>query len=463
MDRSVDVFSTAEPDRRAKIELKQPKVSTVFDTQIPVAKAILVGVQLPDSPDWETSYSLDELAALADTAGIETLGRCTQNRQHPDPSTYIGRGKVEEVQALITAHQADVVIFDPELSPAQISNLEKRLNVRVMDRGDVILMIFSERAQTREAKLQVELARMKYFMPRLKRQWTHLERQVGGVGVRAGMGEKQIEVDRRIIRKKIDRYEADLKEIEKQRKLRKNQRKEAFSLALIGYTNVGKSTLFNRLTAADVLVENRLFATLDSTVRKIEIGAHAFVITDTVGFIRKLPHHLVASFRSTLEEACDADVLLHVVDVTSPVLGEQMAAVQEVLKQLEIEDKPIIYVLNKADLLPAEAELSVWRHIPPDAPCVSISAHTGENIDMLQELILETFSEQFKETTFVLPLSQSAWIAQLYAFSTILEEEYLEGNRVRLKCRAPARELERFRKNWKAASAPVSEETLLPS
>ncbi|PIQ26578.1 GTPase HflX [bacterium (Candidatus Blackallbacteria) CG17_big_fil_post_rev_8_21_14_2_50_48_46] len=434
----------------------------MFDTQLPVEKAILVGVQLPDTPDWEVNYSLDELASLADTAGIRSLGRCSQNRHHPDPATYIGRGKVEEVQALVEAHQADVVIFDPELSPAQISNLEKRLNVRVMDRGDVILMIFAERAQTREAKLQVDLARMKYFLPRLKRQWTHLERQVGGVGVRAGMGEKQIEVDRRLIRKKIERYEADLKEIEKQRKLRKNKRRETFSLALIGYTNVGKSTLFNRLTQADVLVENRLFATLDSTVRKIEIGAHEFVLTDTVGFIRKLPHHLVASFRSTLEEACDADVLLHVVDVTSPVLGEQMAAVNEVLKQLEIEDKPIVYVLNKADLLPQNEELHVWKHIPPEAPCVSVSAHTGENMDLLKELILETFSEQFREAIFVLPLSQSGFVAQLYTIATILEEEYLEGNRVKLRCRAPAKDLERFRKSWKAV-ADAGEEQLLSS
>ncbi len=429
----------------------------MFDTQLPVARAILVGVQLPDTPDWELDYSLDELASLADTAGIQTLGTCTQGRQHPDSATYIGKGKVQEVLLLVEAESADVVIFDCELSPSQMSNLEKQLNVRVMDRGDVILMIFSERAQTREAKLQVELARMKYFLPRLKRQWTHLERQVGGVGVRAGMGEKQIEIDRRLVRKKIDRYENDLKEIEKQRKLRKSKRRESFSMALIGYTNVGKSTLFNRLTEAGVLVENRLFATLDSTVRKIEIGAHEFLLTDTVGFIRKLPHHLVASFRSTLEEACDVDVLIHVVDVTSPVLGEQMAAVNEVLKQLEIEDKPIIYALNKADLLPPGEELDVWKHIPPEAPCVTISAHTGENVDLLKELALETFSEQFRESTFVLNLSQSAWVAQLYAISTILSEEYLDGNRVKLRCRAPAKDLERFRKNWKAA---VGDESL---
>jgi GTPase len=426
----------------------------LFDTQLPVAKAILVGVQLPGMPDWELEYSLNELASLADTAGIGTYGSCTQSRQSPDSGTYIGRGKVQEVLALVESEQADVVIFDCELSPAQISNLEKQTNVRIMDRGDVILMIFSERAQTREAKLQVELARMKYYLPRLKRKWTHLERQAGGLGMRGGMGEKQIEIDRRLIRQKIDRYEIDLKEIEKQRKLRKASRKDSFRLALIGYTNVGKSTLFNRLTQADVLVENRLFATLDSTVRKIEIGAHEFLLTDTVGFIRKLPHHLVASFRSTLEEACDADVLLHVVDVTSPVLGEQMAAVNEVLKQLKIEDKPIIYVLNKADLLPPEEELNVWKNIPADAPCVTISAHTGENIDLLKDLTLETFSEQFRESTFVLPLSQSAWIAQLYAISTVLEEEYLDGNRVKLRCRAPAKDLDRFRKNWKAATPP---------
>lgn len=421
----------------------------MFETKPPAEKAILVGVQTPDMPDWELEYSLDELVALADTAGIKTLDKAWQKREHPHPGTYIGKGKVEEVKLLREELGADVVVFDAELSPAQIKNLEKDLGVQVMDRSDIILIIFYERAKTREAKLQVEVARLKYFLPRMKRLWTHLERQVGGVGVRGGMGEKQIEIDRRIVKKKIGKYEADLREIEKQRQRRNSWRREMFSVALIGYTNVGKSSLFNRLSAAEVKVEDRLFATLDSTVREIYIKTHKFLLTDTVGFVRKLPHHLVASFRSTLEEAREADVLLHVVDVTSPVLGEQMAAVDEVMEQLDIKDRPTIYVLNKIDLL-GDREPEVWKYIPEKAPYVMVSAHTGENIDMLEELILETFADAFTETTVVLPLSESRWVSLAYDLGQVLSEEYLSDNRVKLRCYGPKKDVERFRKNWKA-------------
>lgn len=420
----------------------------MIETKAPAEKAILVGIQAPDAPDWEVHYSLDELTSLADTAGIQTLDRLWQSREKPHPATFIGKGKVEEVRVLVEEHGADTVIFDAELSPAQIKNLEKAIKVQVIDRSDVILLIFSERAQTRESKLQVELARLKYFLPRMKRLWTHLERQVGGVGVRGGMGEKQIEIDRRIVQKKIAKYERDLKEIEKQRVRRNSWRREMFSVALIGYTNVGKSTLFRRLTGADVLVENRLFATLDSTVREVFFNEHKFLMTDTVGFVRKLPHHLVASFRSTLEEARESDVLLHVVDVTSPVLGEQMQAVDEVLSQLEIHDKPTIYVLNKMDAIEEEPE--VWKYLPENAPYVTVSAKTGENIDVLQDLILEIFGDQFQETTIVLPLKEARWVSQAYDLGEVLEEEYLSDNRLKLRCYAPKKEIERFRKNWKA-------------
>lgn len=420
----------------------------MFDTKPPAEKAILVGILTPGAPEWEVTYSLDELASLADTAGIKTLDTCWQARSTPHPATFIGKGKVEEVGVLVEELEADVVIFDTELSPAQIKNLEEILKVQVMDRSDVILIIFSERAKTHEAKLQVELAQLKYFLPRMKRLWTHLERQVGGVGVRGGMGEKQIEIDRRIIQKKISKHEAELKEIEKQRQSRNSWRREMFSVALIGYTNVGKSTLFNRLTDSDVLVEDRLFATLDSTVRQMHIRDQKFLLTDTVGFVRKLPHHLVASFRSTLEEARESDVLLKVMDITSPVLGEQLAAVNEVLEQLEIQNKPTIYVFNKIDQLTQEVDLS--QYIPPGAPYVTLSAKTGENIDELQEMILATFSEQFQETTFVLPLTEPRWVAQIYDMGEIRAEEYLDDNRVKLRCFAPRRDIERFRKNWQA-------------
>lgn len=426
----------------------------MFDTHPPAEKAILVGLQKPEDPDWEIHYSLDELAALADTAGVTTLDTCWQAREKPHPGTFIGKGKVEEVRLLVQELGADVVIFDAELTPSQLRNLEKAIEIQVMDRSDVILVIFSERAQTREAKLQVELARMKYFMPRMKRLWTHLERQAGGVGMRGGMGEKQIEVDRRIVKKKISKYEEDLREIEKQRTMRNSWRREMFSIALIGYTNVGKSTLFNRLTASDVLVEDRLFATLDSTVRQFHMRDHKFLLTDTVGFVRKLPHHLVASFRSTLSEAREADVLLHVVDITSPALGDQISAVNDVLKQLDVTDKPTIYVVNKADLL--QEASNPWQHIPEDMPYIEVSAKTGQNIEMLEDMILEIFASQFQETTIVLPLKESRFVSMAYDLGDVRSEEYLEGNRVKLVCYAPKKDIERFRKAWKdhAATRP---------
>jgi len=428
----------------------------LFETKPAVEKAVLVGVQTSDMPDWELAYSLDELSALADTAGILTLGSCTQKREHPHPGTYIGKGKVEEVLLMVEELGADVVVFDTELSPAQIKNLEKALKVQVMDRADMILIIFYERAKTREAKLQVEVARLKYFLPRMKRLWSHLERQVGGVGVRGGMGEKQIEIDRRIVQKKLSKYESDLKEIEKQRQRRNSWRREMFSVALVGYTNVGKSSLFNRLSRADVKVEDRLFATLDSTVRQVHIQGHKFLLTDTVGFVRKLPHHLVASFRSTLEEAREADILLHVIDVTSPVLGEQIAAVDEVLEKLDIQNKPTLYVLNKMDLL-GDKEPEIWNYIPEKASYVTISAKTGENIDLLEELILETFANEFKEATLVLPLAESRWVSRAYELGQIRTEEFLSDNRIKLSCYAPKKDIERFRKNWKDYQRELAE------
>lgn len=427
----------------------------MFDTKPPAEKAILVGIHTPGAPEWEVHYSLDELSSLADTAGVATLDTCWQSREKPHPATYIGKGKVEEVRDLAEALGADVVIFDTELSPAQLKNLEKALEIQVMDRSDVILFIFSARAKTREAKLQVDLARMRYLLPRMKRLWSHLERQAGGVGMRGGMGEKQIEIDRRLIKKKINKSEDDLKEIEKQRHLRNSWRRDMFSVALVGYTNVGKSTLFNRLTAADVLVEDRLFATLDSTVRQTHLKGHKFLFTDTVGFVRKLPHHLVASFRSTLEEAREADVLLHVVDITSPVLKEQMQAVDEVLEKLEVQDKPTIYVLNKMDRLETEPE--IWKYIPENAPYVSISAVTGENVDILQDLILEIFSAEFQETTIVLPLSEARWISMVYDLGEIRTEEYLDQDRIKLVCYAPSKDIERFRKNWRDYQQELAE------
>lgn len=432
------------------------KEKQLNETRKPQPTAILVGIRLPDTPTWEPEYSLNELEALVDTARLKTLDKILQARRTIDPATFIGTGKVNEILMQVEALDADFVIFDTELSPAQLKNLEKILKKPTLDRSDVILNIFAERAQTKEAKLQVELAQMKYSLPRLKRLWSHLERQQGGQGIRGGMGEKQIEVDRRIVRKKINRLERELKQIDKQRKFRRRNRDHELTptIALVGYTNVGKSSLFNRISQSEVFVENRLFATLDSTVRNVEMpqNTHCLMV-DTVGFIRKLPHHLVASFRSTLQEAAEADLLLHVIDVSSPILSEEISAVEDVLSQLEIDDINTIFVLNKIDKVEENMDLqAIWDLIPQDIPYVMVSAKTGENIDLLKDLISETISQDYLEETFWLPMNQSREIAELHRIGTILKKEYHEPDKVEVICKAHPKQLARFKKFLPPAS-----------
>ncbi|MBN2891796.1 MAG: GTPase HflX [Bacteroidales bacterium] len=311
-------------------------------------KTVLVGVSLKIDPETKVEEYLDELEFLAETAGAITVKRFTQKLDYINPKTFVGTGKIQEIAEYVQENEIDLVIFDEELSPSQLRNLDKIFEARILDRTNLILDIFAKRAQTAVAKTQVELAQYQYILPRLTGMWTHLERQRGGIGLR-GPGEKEIETDRRVIRDRIAKLKTDLQKIDKQMLTQRKNRGKLVRVALIGYTNVGKSTLMNILSKADVFAENKLFATLDTTVRKIAIGNLPFLLTDTVGFIRKLPHHLVEAFKSTLDEVREADFLIHVVDISHPNFDEQLDVVISTLKDLDSADKKSMIVFNKID------------------------------------------------------------------------------------------------------------------
>lgn len=313
-----------------------------------VEKAVLVGVTTKSQDVNTTKEYLDELAFLVETAGAKAVKSFTQKLDYPHPKTFIGTGKIKDIGNYVDEHEIDIVIFDDELSPSQARNIERELKCKIIDRSNLILDIFAKRARTSHARTQVELAQYQYLLPRLAGMWTHLERQKGGIGMR-GPGETQIETDRRIILDKIALLKDKLKKIDKQKANQRKQRMQMVRVALVGYTNVGKSTLMNLLSKSDVFAENKLFATLDTTIRKVVIGNLPLLLTDTVGFIRKLPHHLVESFKSTLDEVRDADVLVHVVDISHPNFEEQIQVVNETLNDLNALDKPIIIVFNKID------------------------------------------------------------------------------------------------------------------
>ncbi len=373
-------------------------------------RAVLVGLITPAQDEAKVREYLDELAFLADTAGAVTVTRFTQKLDYPNPRTFVGKGKLEEIAAYVELNDIGVVIFDDDLTTKQVSNLEKELKVKILDRTSLILDIFARRAQTAAAKTQVELAQYQYLLPRLTRLWTHLERQRGGIGMR-GPGETQIETDRRIILDKIARLKEELKALDRQKSIQRKNRGKLTRVALVGYTNVGKSTLMNLLSKSEVFAENKLFATLDTTVRKVIIDNLPFLLTDTVGFIRKLPTHLVDSFKSTLDEVREADILVHVVDISHPNFEEQIQVVDRTLRDVcGSADKPQILVFNKIDafrytpkdaddLTPAtRANLSLdelratWMARMADN-CVFISAKTGQGIDELRRLLYDKAKE----------------------------------------------------------------------
>lgn len=326
-----------------------------------VEKAVLVGLVTKDQPEAALMEYFDELAFLAKTAGADTYQTFYQKVQHPDTRTYVGKGKLNEINNYVKEHDIDVVIFDDEISPSQQRNIERELKIKVLDRSMLILDIFATRAQTVQAKTQVELAQMQYMLPRLRGMWQHLDRIKGGtIGMR-GAGEKEIETDRRLAQQRISLLKDKLAKIDQQNQTRRKQRGKMVRAALVGYTNVGKSTIMNRLSKSDVFAENKLFATLDTTVRKVVIHRVPFLLSDTVGFIRKLPHHLVESFKSTLDEAKESDILLHVVDISYPQFEDQIKVVNETLKEMEALDKPTVMIFNKMDRY---EEMAFDKYIP---------------------------------------------------------------------------------------------------
>src|SRR5476649_2945935 len=319
-----------------------------YDTAVKQERAVLVGVITANETDERAKEYLEELQFLVETAGAETVKIFTQKLSKPDRGTFVGSGRLEEIKAYVISEEIDIVVFDDGLTPSQLRNIENELQVKILDRNNLILDIFASRAQTAQAKTQVELAQLQYLLPRLTRMWTHLERQKGGIGMR-GPGESQIETDRRLILNKIDLLKDKLKQIDKQNETQRKNRNQLIRVALVGYTNVGKSTIMNLISKSDVFAENKLFATLDTTVRKVVIENVPFLSSDTVGFIRKLPHHLVECFKSTLDEVREADILVHVVDVSHPNFEDQIRTVNETLKDLGVIDKPTITVFNKID------------------------------------------------------------------------------------------------------------------
>ncbi len=372
-----------------------------YDTAVKQEKVVLVGVITPNETEAREKEYLEELEFLGATAGGLTVKTFTQKLQRPERSTFVGTGKLEEIKEYVVAEEIDIVVFDDELTPSQLRNIERELQVKILDRSNLILDIFAGRAQTAQAKTQVELAQLQYLLPRLTRLWTHLERQKGGIGMR-GPGESQIETDRRLILNKISLLKERLKLIDRQNETQRKNRQQLIRVALVGYTNVGKSTIMNMLAKSDVFAENKLFATLDTTVRKVVIENVPFLLSDTVGFIRKLPHHLVECFKSTLDEVREADILIHVVDISHPTFEDQIRTVNETLKDLKVVDKKTITVFNKIDAFnPADHNIDIkdtpltmddFNHswmAKNNAPAIFISATQKENVEEFKTMLYD--------------------------------------------------------------------------
>ena len=374
-------------------------------TAKPQEKAILVGLITYEQSEAKALEYLAELDFLARTSDAIVVKHFTQRLEKPDGRTFVGKGKLEEITRYVEEHEIDIIVFDDELTPTQLRNIEEVVQCKILDRTNLILDIFAYRARTAYARTQVELAQYEYLLPRLTRMWTHLSKQRGGIGMK-GPGEKEIETDRRIIRKRISLLKEELKDIDKQKQTQRKQREKLIRVSLVGYTNVGKSTIMNVLSKSEVFAENKLFATLDTTVRKVTYNYLAFLLSDTVGFIRKLPHHLVESFKSTLDEIRESDLLLHIVDVSHPNYEEQMETVSKTLLEIGAGDKPVVIVFNKIDLYKHEEnfleeetdktqqqllEESIVGRI--QTPAIFISAKKGTNIDKLKALLFEQVKE----------------------------------------------------------------------
>lgn len=399
-------------------------------------RVVLVGVVLGQQHGDDNP--LDELSGLAETAGGEVVGQLVQRRNTPDKATYLGSGKVEELRLMVESSEADVVIFDNDLSPAQTRNLEKATKAKVLDRTELILDIFASRAQTHEARLAVELAQLQYSLPRLKRMWTHLSRLKMGIGMR-GPGEKQLEVDRRLVEKRIHDLSSELDSIQRRKERQVAARSDRMTVSLVGYTNAGKSTLLNVLTGADVLAQDKLFATLDTRTRRWQLpGWGPVLLSDTVGFIRDLPHHLIASFKATLEEARQANLLLHVADASNPVAEEQITAVAAVLEELGISEKDTLLVLNKIDAVQDRTRLDQLLSRYPNA--IPVSAHRRSGLDQLAGAVSEALSHAFRDVDVETGVENGRLLAYLAAHGEVLSKRFTES-RVTVHCRIPEKYL----------------------
>jgi|BarGraIncu00222A_1022003.scaffolds.fasta_scaffold36307_2 GTP-binding protein HflX len=396
-------------------------------------RAILIALVTDELTKEQVEEHLDELEMLADTAGAVTVFKISQNKFRPDSAYYIGKGKAEEIAQLVELNEINLVIFDDDLNPTQVRNLEKLFERKILDRSGLILDIFASHAQTRESKTQVELAQLQYMLPRLTRAWTHLSKQYGGIGTK-GPGETQIETDRRIIRTRISKLKGNLKKIELQQVTKSAGRKDQVTACLVGYTNAGKSTLINLLTSADVTAENKLFATLDSTTRIYEVEKNKkILLSDTVGFIRKLPHHLVASFKSTLHVVREADLILHVIDISHEFFEDHIRIVESTLEELDSHKKAQIKIFNKVDILTDKSRIDYVLNKFENS--ILISAERGINIGSLNKMLIDVYKKNFVEGIVEVPQHESKLISQLYELAEVLSIQYNDDTAI-IKYRA---------------------------
>ncbi|HAB54781.1 MAG: GTPase HflX [Ignavibacteria bacterium RIFOXYB2_FULL_35_12] len=389
-----------------------------------IERTILVALNTKEIKREIVEEHLDELEELARTAGAETIIKIIQDKYSADPAFYIGKGKAEELSSLVEINNIDLVIFDDDLSAVQVRNLERLINRKIVDRSGLILDIFASRAKTKEAKTQVELAQLQYLLPRLTRAWTHLSKQYGGIGTK-GPGETQIETDRRIIRNRISHLKEKLQKIESEREIQSRGRADLIRISLVGYTNAGKSTLFNLLTKSDVFAEDKLFATLDSTTRIYNLNKQKLLLSDTVGFIRKLPHHLVASFKSTLNEVRSADVILHIIDFAHPYFADHIDVVEETLAELGCKDKAALKVFNKVDIVKDKSKIDFVKNRYENS--VIISAERGINISSLEKKLLEMIEHCFVHDTIEIDIQNSKLASKIHSIAKVLSTKYFDS------------------------------------